>query len=167
MHEVQSLRSCVYILPVILRVTARVAECLFPFLQRFTEAVSCQRIQKGPNTDLSACICAPRRILNTQVFYHHKGRMSRKQAVYPATNCPSKGKKSEKKVKLAERASSHTCKMCKKGRVDARRQVCPLAAYRMGSVYLFHAKRVTIHTLPRASELCAGDAKPRTRYNLP
>ena len=76
-------------------------------------------------------------------------------------------KKSEKKVKLAERASSHTCKMCKRGRIDARRQACPPAEYRMGSVYLFHAKRVTIHTLPRASELCAGDAKPRTRYNLP
>ena len=123
---------------------------------------------KKAQIQTSAPVSVPRRrILNTQVFYHHKGRMSRKQAAQLATNCPSKGKKSEKKVKLAERASSHTCKMCKRGRVDARRQACPLAAYRMGSVYLFHAKRVTIHTLPRASELCAGDAKSRTRYNLP
>ena len=87
--------------------------------------------------------------------------MSRKQAVHPATNCPSKGKNSEKTVKMDELNSFSGC-----GKVETDpppsmgMKLCAWGAQNAGG-YLFGAKRVTIHTLPRASQRHAPDAKTK------
>jgi len=120
MHEGHNLRSCVVssllffvsrqelqILPVPIPAAAAQRRC---FANEYKKA----QIQT------SASVSVPRRrILNTLVFYHHKGRMSRKQAVLGPTNCPFRAKKSEKKVKMRERPSSYTCKMRKRVVLDS------------------------------------------------